>query len=178
MLEAGDGYWRAFLRRVVRGPFVNNRLQALFIARGGDGDAIDEINQFINEMRSVGAKLPTEFEAFSMDYHAGLIVAQAPQGPQRKRRYVRNMVIALAVSAVMDRFGLPYSRRRKSRSGSGRPSPQRSASAIVADALYEVTGGKLDLGEAAVERIYERMVGGMPSPGSGWVTALEAMGQP
>jgi hypothetical protein len=178
-LEAGDGYWRAFLRQVVRGPFVNNRLQALAIARGGDADAIDVVNEFINEMRSLGAKLPTEFEAFTMDFTAGLIVAQAPQGPQRKRRFVRNMVVTLAVSAIMDRFGLPYSRRRKSRSGSGRPSAQRSASAIVADALYEVTGGKIDLGEAAVERIYERMVGGMPTPGSGWAAAaLEDMAGP
>jgi hypothetical protein len=70
-LEAGDGYWRAFLRQVVRGPFVNNRLQALAIARGGDADAIDVVNEFINEMRSLGAKLPTEFEAFTMDFTAG-----------------------------------------------------------------------------------------------------------
>jgi hypothetical protein len=178
-LEAGDGYARNFFRQVVRGPFVNNRLRALAIARGGEADAIDAVNEFINEMRSLGAKLPTEFEAFSMDFHAGLIVAQAPQGPQRKRRWVRNMVIALAVSAVMDQFKIPYSRRRKSRSGSGRPSARRSASAIVADALYDVTGGKIDLGEAAVERIYERMAGGMPAPGTGWAaTALEDMAEP
>jgi len=74
----------------------------------------------------------------------------------------------------MDKYGLPHSRRRKSRSGSGRPSTWRSASAIVADALRKVTKGEIDLGEAAVERIYESMAGGMPTR-SGW-TVLEGTG--
>jgi hypothetical protein len=176
-LAAGDGHWRSFLHQVIRGPFVNNRLRALFIARGGDAIAIEEVNEYINTMRSLGAKLPQEFEIFSMEVHAGLIVPQAPQGPLRRRRYVRNLVIAMAVAAVMDKFGLPYSRRRKSRGDSGRPSRWRSASAIVADALYEVTGGRIDLGEAAVERIYEGLAGGMPTAGSGWVAAIETMRQ-
>ena len=84
------------------------------------------------------------------------------------------MIIAVTVAAVTDRYGLPHTRRRKARSGTGRPSPRRSASAIVADAVYKVTAGAIDLGEAAVERIYENMAGGMPDR-PGWVTAIEKL---
>ena len=111
-----------------------------------------------------------------MDVHAGLVVARAPSGPLRKHRFVRNMMVGLTVATVMDRYGLPHSRRRKSRSNNGRPSQWRSASAVVADALREVTQGKIDLGEAAVERIYETMASALPIPGSGWSKALEDMG--
>ena len=172
--KAGDDYWRANLRQIVRCPSVTNRLKLLAIARSGDSIAIEVANEFINEMRSLGGKLPTELEAFSMDVHAGLIVPRAPQGPLRRRRFVRNMIVAVTVAAVMDRYGLPHTRRRKSRSGTGRPSPWRSASAIVADALRAVTGSAIDLGEAAVERIYENMAGGMPDR-PGWATAIEKL---
>jgi hypothetical protein len=172
--KAGDDFWRDNLRRIVRWPSVTNRLQLLAIARSGDAIAIEVANEFINEMRSLGAKLPIEFEAFSMDVHAGLIVPHAPQGPPPRHRFVRNMMIATAVAAVMDKFGLPHTRRRKSRSGTGRPSPCRSASAIVADAVRKVTAGAIDLGEAAVEKIYESMAGGMPDR-PGWATTIEKL---
>jgi len=170
--EAGDDFWRDRLRAIVRWPCLTTRLQVLAIARGGDSITIDVVNEFINQLRSHRAKLPTEFEAFSMEVHAGLIIARRPQGPLRRRRLVRNIVIATTVAAVMDKFGLSHTRRRKSRSGSGRPSPWRSASAIVADAARKVTAGAIDLGEAAVERIYENMAGGMPVR-PGWATAIE-----
>jgi hypothetical protein len=103
-------------------------------------------------------------------------VARAPSGPLRKHRYVRNLMIALTVAAVMDKYGLPHSRRRKSRGGTGQPSPWRSASAITADALRKVSNGKIDLGEAAIERIYEKMANAMPGAGSGWAKVLEETG--
>jgi len=170
--EAGDDFWRDRLRAIVRWPCVTTRLQVLAVARRGDAIAIEVVNEFINQMRSLGVMLPIEFEAFSMDVHAGLIVPQAPRGPLRRSRFIRNMLIATTVAAVMDKFGLSHTRRRKSRSGSGRPSPWRSASAIVADAARKVTAGAIDLGEAAVERIYENMAGGMPVR-PGWATAIE-----
>jgi hypothetical protein len=171
---AGDDFWRDRLRRIVRWPSVTIRLQVLAAARGGDAIAIEVVNEFINQMRSLGVMLPIEFEAFSMDVHAGLIVPQTPRGPLRRRRFVRNMMIATTVAAVMDKFGLSHTRRRKSRSGTGRPSPRRSASAIVADALRTVTEGAIDLGEAAIERIYENMSGAMPVR-PGWATAIEKL---
>ena len=170
---ASIGFWRETLRRSVHFS-LTNRLQVLAIARGGDVDAIEVVNELINELTSAREPLPTELAALSMDMHAALIQPRAPRGPLRKHRFVRNMMIAWAVAAVMDKYGLPHSRRRKSRSGSGRPSTWRSASAIVADALRKVTKGEIDLGEAAVERIYESMAGGMPTR-SGW-TVLEGTG--
>src|SRR5262249_1689373 len=70
---AGDDFWRDHLRRIVRWPSVTIRLQVLAVARGGDAIAIEVVNEFINQMRSLGVMLPIEFEAFSMDVHAGLI---------------------------------------------------------------------------------------------------------
>jgi hypothetical protein len=172
---AGIGHWRDTLRRAIRFS-LTNRLQVLAIARGGDADAIDVANELINELKSKRVPLPTELEGFSMDVHAGLVVARAPSGPLRKHRFVRNMMIALTVAAIMDKYGLAHSRRRKSRSGTGRPSKWRSASAITADALRKVSNGKIDLGEAAVERIYEKMASAMPGAGSGWTKVLEETG--
>jgi len=52
-------------------------LQVLAIARGGDGDAIEVVNEFINELESARVPLPTELVAFSMDVRAGLIMPAA-----------------------------------------------------------------------------------------------------
>jgi hypothetical protein len=170
--QAGRGFARDMLARVVRSPYVNLRLQVIAAARAGDDDAIFVVNHFINDMKSLGVRLPTEFAAYTMDAVAGLI---RPRGPKPKDSFVKNIVIANAVAAVMDRFGIPYSRKLKSRDG--RPSSKRSASTIVADALKEVTGGGRDLGEKRIERIYEKMRGGMP-PEPGWTRALYGGGDP
>ena len=156
--QAGRGFFRDILARSVRSAYVNLRLQVLAAARAGDDDAIFVVNHFINDMKSLGVQLPTEFAAYSMDVVAGLV---RPRGPRPKESLARNIVIANTVAALIDRFGIPYSRKRKGRDG--RPSARRSGSAIVAAAARDVTGGQLDLGEKRVERVYETMRGGMPN---------------
>jgi hypothetical protein len=73
---AGVGQWRHTLRGSVWFSLAN-RLQVLAIARGGDGDAIEVVNEFINELESARVPLPTELVAFSMDVRAGLIMPAA-----------------------------------------------------------------------------------------------------
>lgn len=164
--QAGRGFFRDVLARSVRSPYVNLRLQVLAAARAGDDDAIFVVNHFINDMKSLGVQLPTEFAAYSMDVVAGLV---RPRGPKAKELFAKNIVIANTVAALIDRFGIPYSRKRKGRDG--RPSARRSGSAIVSAALKEATGGQLDVGEKMVEHIYEKLRGGMPTE-PGWTRAL------
>jgi hypothetical protein len=168
---ASDAFKRHMLRGLIRSPAIPNRLRMLGFARAGDADAIAVAAEFMNELASAHTPLLLEFQAFDMEMRAGLIVARMPQG-RRKQLFVRDLAIRITVAAVVDRFGLRHSRRRKTRGDErGQPSPWRSASAVVGDALRHVSGGKIDLGEALIERIYERYRGALPTvPGwSAWL---------
>jgi len=139
-----------------------NRLQIIAMARAGDTDAGSVLRQLMIEMHSRGEPLPTELAAYNMDLlHGGL--HQLP-GPKRKDKTLRDLCIAMTVAAVVDRFGLNPTRNTASR---GKPSARRSACAIVADALGSV---HINMGEKAVETIWNRLAGAMPTV-RGWASA-------
>lgn len=167
--RTGSAFWREHLHMALRWPLVKTRLQVIAVARAGDEDAIAVVNDFITELKSASVPLPTEFQAFSMDMLNGLIAPLRYRGPKVKRRFLRDLFIAYVVAAVVDKFGIPYSRMRKTRDG--RRASRRSASAIVAAALREVMP-EIQIGEAGIERIYEKRLGAMPTM-EGWTRDLE-----
>jgi hypothetical protein len=153
--DAGRAFWRHMLWQGVRHPV--SRLQVIAMARAGDVDADAVLRTLMIEMQSRGETLPTELAAFNMEIlHGGL---HQPPGPKRKEKILRDLSIALAVAAVCDRFDLSPTRNTASR---GKLSARRSACAIVADAL--------NMGEKAVEAIWTRLAGAMPTV-PGWGSA-------
>jgi hypothetical protein len=154
--EAGRAFWQHVLWRAARMHPVH-RMQVIAMARGGDRDADQVLRTLIIEMQSRGEQLPTELTNFTMeDLHGGL---HQPPGPKRKDKVLRDVHIAMAVAAVVDRYGLaPY------RSSYRKPaSTQLSACAVVAAAQHR-------LGEKAVESIWRRVGGAMPTV-PGWAAS-------
>jgi hypothetical protein len=151
---------RAFVRQIFRQmlPFASLRLQLTALARAGDPDARDVLHTLMIEAKSRGEDLPIELEGYNMEVLAGGTRHRSPDGPKRKNKFTRHMFIALTVAAVVDRFGLPPT---------GRSPHRRSACSIVAEALREIG---MQLGSAAVEKIWNKYRGGMPTA-PGWATA-------
>jgi hypothetical protein len=157
--DAGRAWARHILRIGAAGP-VSSRLQLVAYARQGDPDAQAVVLQCILELQSRGEPLPTEFAAYNMDLAAGLLRSQQKSGPKKKDRMTRDWFVALAVALLLDRFGpagLMPTRNSRQR---GRPSPRRSACALAAEGYGSMT-------EKAVEKIWTRLRGGMPTV-PGW----------
>ena len=154
--DAGRALWRHLLWQAVRQHPVY-RLRIIAMARGGDRDADEVLRTLIIETQSIGGTLPAELVAFNMEIlHGGL---HQPPGPKRKDKVLRDVHIAMAVAAVVDRYGLaPY------RNSHRRPASTRtSACAVVAAAQH-------GLGEKAVESIWRRIGGAMPTV-PGWAVS-------
>jgi hypothetical protein len=150
--DAGRALWRHLLWQAVRQHPVH-RLRIIAMARAGDTDADQVLRTLIIEMQSRGETLPAELAAFTMEVlHGGL---HQPPGPKRKDKILRDVTIAMAVAAVIDRFGLsPYRN-----AASARP----SACAVVAEAQHRI-------GEKAVEAIWRRLGRAMPTI-PGWAAS-------
>jgi hypothetical protein len=154
---------RAFVRQIFEGAARRavGRLNVIALARAGDVDAIDVLHRLIIEAKSRGEVLPVEIQAYEMEVleqtrHGG--ISQQSPGPKKKNKLVPHMFIALAVASVIDRFGLP---------ATGRSLRRRSACSIVAEAMSEIG---LALGHKAVENIWNKYRGGMPTV-PGWSSA-------
>jgi hypothetical protein len=146
--DASRAFWRHVLWRAARQHPVY-RLRVIAMARAGDADADEVIRTLIIEMQSRGDPMPAELVAFTMEVlHGGL---HQPPGPKRKDRILRDVTIAMAVAAVIDRFGFnPY---RNTTSG------RLSACAVVAAADNR--------SEKAVETIWRKLGRAMPTV-AGW----------
>jgi hypothetical protein len=131
------------------------------MARAGDDDAADVLKTLIVEAKSRRAELPTELEAYNMELLGddSWRSRRSRDGPKKKNKLTRDMLIALAVAAVVDRFGLPPT---------GRSIHRRSAASIVAEALAEIG---LRLGFKAVEHIWRKYHDAMPTV-PGWTIAF------
>ncbi len=159
--EAG----RATMRHLYRQAALLHpitRMNVIVAARNGDTAARDVLNTLIIEMKSDRRALPTELENYTMEVLAGGL--HQPPGPRRKDKLLRDLVIALVVAAVCDRYQLAPTRNTASR---GRPAARRSACSIVAEALG---GVRVPLGEKAVEAVWARLGIAMPTV-RGWASS-------
>jgi hypothetical protein len=136
---------------------AEGRLRLTWAARAGDPDAQAVLRTAILEAKSWDQPLPVELRAYEMD-----IIARAPMpvsgsvpGAKRKYKLLRNVRIALAVAALVDRFGLPPT---------GRSPRRHSAAKLVALALGQINRG---IGVKAVETIWQAAQGFMPTE-PGW----------
>jgi hypothetical protein len=149
--DAGRAFWRQLLWRAARQHPVY-RLQIIAVARAGDADANEVIRTLIIEMQSRGDPMPAELVAFTMEVlHGGL---HQPPGPKRKDRILRDVNVAMAIAAVVDRFGL---------------APYRNAASVRLLACAVVAAAD-NRSEKAVESIWRRYGGAMPTV-AGWSRA-------
>jgi hypothetical protein len=157
---ACGGAWVRHLLTLAAGMSVHDRLLVVAYARQGDRDAKAVVSRYILEMHSAGERLPVEFAAYAMDDAAGLLRSQRPPGPRKSARMTRDWLIALCVALLADHFKdlKPTRNRAPSRKGA-MPSTRPSFCAIVAHAY--------GTSEKNVERIWDKLKGGMPTV-AGW----------
>jgi hypothetical protein len=159
---AADGsaaFVRSVLRQAVASGSADVRMGIIALARSGDADAAAVLREAIVELKSCRQELPTELENYNMEIVRGGM-GHRPPGPRKKNKLLRNLYIAVTVSAVVDRFGLPAMTR----------SPhQQSACSIVAEALQEAG---IAMGTKAIEAISNALNGAMPTV-PGWTAAWE-----
>jgi len=103
--------------------------------------------------------MPVELEAYDMERKT---FGPAPQwaGPKKVSRMLRDILITLTTMALVDKFGLPRTKRSAAR---------KSACEIVSMALTSVG---ISIGHKGVEKIVDRYRGVWPEPG--WVARMEA----
>jgi hypothetical protein len=129
-------------------------MDVIKLARHGDDDAKAVLREAILELKSSGAALPVELEAYNMEVLHGAM-GHAVSGPKRKDRLLRDVYICMTVAAVCDRFGLEPT---------GRARHRRSACDIVAETLQ---AAGIARGHKAVEKIWARYERAMPTV-PGW----------
>jgi hypothetical protein len=137
---------------------VRARLLLLQLARAGDRNAADVLDQLMLEVQSAGRRMPTELEAYDMDRRTFGRAAQGP-GPKRATRLSRDLCIMLTFCAVADQFPeIPRFKRPQGR--------KKSVSELVAMALQSAGVG---MGHKAVEAVANRYRGAWPTQ-PGWST--------
>ena len=151
--EASAAFMRSWLRAGAMLSAVN-RMHLVALARTGEPESARVLRELILEAKSRRQELPTEVEAYAMELVSGIAEQQAP-GPKGKNKFLRNMLIALCVGAVVDRFRLP---------ATGRSARWRSACSIVAEALGEVG---INMSPKRVERVWEDYWAAAPTQ-PGW----------
>jgi hypothetical protein len=134
---------------------VVNRLRLLMMARAGQRDAQAVLQRIILEYQTRGERMPLELEAYDMEVKT---FGPAPQRPARKKasRMARDLIIMIVTMGIVDRFGLPRTKKSSS--------PRASASQIASMALDSVG---IKMGHKAVEKILDRYRGAWPD-GPGW----------
>jgi hypothetical protein len=131
---------------------VTTRLRLIMLARLGLRDADAALRRIILEYQSRRELMPTELASYDMEVKTfGLPAPWA--GPKKSSRLLRDMLIMTTVMAVVDKFGLPRTKRSPLR---------RSACEIVAVALGSVG---ISIGHKGVEKIVDRCRGAWPVPG-------------
>jgi hypothetical protein len=113
------------------------------------------LQRIILEYQTRGERMPLELEAYDMEVKT---FGPAPQRPARKKasRMARDLIIMIVTMGIVDRFGLPRTKKSSS--------PRASASQIASMALDSVG---IKMGHKAVEKILDRYRGAWPD-GPGW----------
>jgi hypothetical protein len=138
---------------------VINRLRLIMLARHGSRDADGILARLILEYQSRYESMPVELQAYDMERKT---FGPAPQwaGPKKVSRMLRDILITHTTMALVDKFGLPRTKRSAAR---------KSACEIVSMALASVG---ISIGHKGVEKIVDRYRGVWPEPG--WVARMEA----
>jgi hypothetical protein len=152
--EAGGAMFRHMLRVTALNHPVG-MLNVIDMARGGEPDADAVLRTLILEYKSRQEAMPTELAGYDMELTARDGGFLRPPARQKKSNVLRDICIAIAVAAVIDRFGLRPT---------GRSPLKLSACSVVAEAL-EVA--HLRLGYKAVEEIWRRYKRSVPTV-PGW----------
>lgn len=148
--EASTAFVRHWLRLGAM-SFVTTRLDLIALARSGEVESARVLREVILEAKSRRQELPVELEAYAMELVQGGTTGDQASGPKRKSKLLRNIMIALTVRAVVDRFGL---------APTGRSPHRRSACAIVAEALGEVN---INMGPKAITAVWQAYGEAMPA---------------
>jgi len=137
---------RAFIRNWLRIGMLTTRtrMELIEFALAGFDDAQTILADVILDARSKGERLPPEIESYEMKVIAGELRRPPHQGgPDKRNEFTRNVLIAMVVAAVAERFKLKPT---------GSSARRRSACSIVAEALSAIN---MRLGSKAVESIWK-----------------------
>lgn len=147
---------RAMVQYLLRPAWfdVPNRLRLIMMARLGWREAADVLDRIILEYQSAHVALPSELAAWAMETKMFGRPAQW-SGPKKASRMLRDLVIMDTAMAVVDKFGLPRTKRSAAR---------KSACEVTALALESVS---IFMGHKSVEKIVERYRGAWPTV-PGW----------
>jgi hypothetical protein len=159
-VKSGPDLADYILERFARND-VDCRGDIIAAAREGVPYAREACRRLIEQMDTRGLRLPSELTVYQRDFMAGRIPPEVTWSGSRAADLMsRNLMAAIVVSALIDKFGLrPYSRLRK----------YISAAAIARDALREFAHIDIKLG--AVEDAHNRIgrsIVGRPGAASDW----------
>ena len=132
--DAGQGFVRDMLRRIVSFGDPRMRMQVIAAAGAGDPDAVEVLRALLLEYKSRGIGLPTELAAYDMDITAGNVRPQLRPGG-KKRSWCATS--ASAWVARGDRFGIdPTGRSRTAGARSSARHGGRMASGEAAEKIW------------------------------------------
>ena len=160
LMSAAAGH--AFMKDLVENLLLMNtvelRMMVIELAKQGVEEAADALRHLVLELRSKYCELPLELEAYEQEVRwRSSDRWPKKSGPSKVDNMMRDLVYALVVAGVCDRFGLAPTQ-----------SSARSASGcrIVAQAAFSIHGGRA---YETVKRIWKRFGASMPTV-PGWAS--------
>lgn len=139
-----DGASSTLMRRLFGHAlhFATGRIGVINLARTGNTEARDVLQEAISEIDSRDLAMPVEFKAYRNEVFVGIHYRNTG-GPKKQDNIVRDICITLLVDDLRKHFGIkPFGRSRHRRSGC----------AITAEALEEAD---MLRGEEAVRSIFK-----------------------
>jgi hypothetical protein len=141
--ESAHAFARQHLKQRAR-EHHDHMMRIKKAAEQGDADAREALLELCNEYENKGEGKPTPLGDFQMQWNKGLIPRRRAR--QKVSNSMRDIVIAMMVSEVHVKFGLPPTRRS---------ARHCSCCSIIAIALAsELPRGTIKPGEKAVETIW------------------------
>jgi hypothetical protein len=156
---AGHAWFRSIIPLLLGTPI--GRCGLIELAQRGWVEAADALRRLEIELRSQGRDLPKEIEGFSIQVRArGSDRWPKQPGPNKLNNLMRDLIVALTVAAVVDRFRLL-------------PTQQSSRTISACSVVAKAMSGANRHGRVkakAVEKIWQRYGNAMPTV-PGWASA-------